>query len=194
MLRYGVAAETLKNTFLVVQEMFLTETARLADVVLPAANLYEKAGTVTNTFGDQQLVNKAGDTAGTRSDFELIVRIATKMGADAKKLVPYGQGGTRRSRTEPRRAVGRSGPPRRVARRQSPGTQAEPTRSLRRARRDRASGSGLRRAADGTDGGQRRAFRICPPQATPFRRAAIWCCRPPIPCLPPAAWAAIAKN
>jgi NADH-quinone oxidoreductase subunit G len=91
-LRYGVAAETLKNTFIVVQEMFLTETAKLADVVLPAANLYEKAGTVTNTFGDQQLVNKAGDLAGTRSDFELIVRIATKMGADAKKLVPYGQG------------------------------------------------------------------------------------------------------
>ena len=91
-LRYGIAPETLKNTFIVVQEMFLTETAQLADVVLPAANLYEKSGTVTNTFGDQQLVNKAGDLAGTRSDFEMIVRIATKMGADAKKLVPYGSG------------------------------------------------------------------------------------------------------
>ena len=35
----------LKNTFVVVQDMFLTETALLADVVLPAANLYEKTGT-----------------------------------------------------------------------------------------------------------------------------------------------------
>ena len=38
--------------------MFLTETAALADVVLPAANLYEKSGTVTNTYGDLQLVEE----------------------------------------------------------------------------------------------------------------------------------------
>jgi NADH-quinone oxidoreductase subunit G len=90
--RYGVEREALTNTFVVVQDMFLTETALAADVVLPAANLYEKAGTVTNTYGDQQLVKKAADLAGVRSDFELIVRIAAKMGADPKKLVPFGQG------------------------------------------------------------------------------------------------------
>ena len=90
--RFGVERETLKNTFLVVQDMFLTETARAANVVLPAANLYEKAGTVTNSYGDQQLVKKAADLAGVRTDFELIVRIAAKMGADPKKLVPFGQG------------------------------------------------------------------------------------------------------
>ncbi len=90
--RYGVDAATLKNTFVVVQDMFLTETALLADVVLPAANLYEKSGTVTNTYGDQQLVKKAGDRAGVRSDFELIVRIADNMGADPKQLVPFGRG------------------------------------------------------------------------------------------------------
>ncbi|HEY6542821.1 MAG TPA: molybdopterin-dependent oxidoreductase, partial [Ktedonobacteraceae bacterium] len=90
--RYGIDPEALKNTFVVVQDMFLTETARLAQVVLPAANLYEKSGTVTNTFGDQQLVNKAGDFAGVRSDFEMIVRIAAKMGADPKALVPFGRG------------------------------------------------------------------------------------------------------
>jgi NADH-quinone oxidoreductase subunit G len=90
--RYGIDPATLKNTFVVVQDMFLTETALLADVVLPTSNLYEKAGTVTNTYGDQQLVKKAGDRAGVRSDFELIVRLADSMGADPKKLGPFGRG------------------------------------------------------------------------------------------------------
>jgi NADH-quinone oxidoreductase subunit G len=90
--KYGVEAAALKSTFVVVQEMFLTETAALADVVLPAANLYEKAGSVTNSYGDLQQVKKAGDRAGVRSDFEMIVRIADKMGADVRKLVPFGQG------------------------------------------------------------------------------------------------------
>jgi NADH-quinone oxidoreductase subunit G len=93
--RYGVDASALKNVFLVVQDMFLTETAKLADVVFPAANLYEKAGTVTNTYGDIQLVKKAADRAGVRSDFELIVRLADHMGADVKKLVPFGKGSVR---------------------------------------------------------------------------------------------------
>ena len=90
--RYGVDPSALKNTFLIVQDMFLTETAQLADVVFPAANLYEKAGTVTNTYGDIQLVKKAADKAGVRTDFELIVRLADRMGADPKKLVPFGRG------------------------------------------------------------------------------------------------------
>jgi NADH-quinone oxidoreductase subunit G len=90
--RYGVDASTLKNTFLVVQDQFLTETAALADVVFPAANLYEKTGTVTNTYGDLQLVKKAADKSGVRTDFELIVRLADKLGADPKKLVPFGKG------------------------------------------------------------------------------------------------------
>ncbi len=90
--RYGIDPATLKETFIVVQDMFLTETALLADVVLPTSNLYEKAGTVTNTYGDQQLVKKAGDRAGVRSDFELMVRLADCMGADPKKLVPFGRG------------------------------------------------------------------------------------------------------
>jgi NADH-quinone oxidoreductase subunit G len=90
--RYGVDPASLKNTFLVVQDMFLTETAVLADVVFPAANLYEKSGTVTNTYGDIQLIKKAADKAGVRSDFELIVRLADRMGADPKKLVPFGRG------------------------------------------------------------------------------------------------------
>ncbi len=90
--RYSLDPAVLKNTFLVVQEMFLTETAALADVILPAANLYEKSGSITNSYGDLQLVNKAGDRAGVRSDFEMIVRIADKMGANMKALVPFGKG------------------------------------------------------------------------------------------------------
>jgi NADH-quinone oxidoreductase subunit G len=75
-----------------VQEMFLTETASVADVILPAANLYEKSGSVTNSYGDLQQVNKAGDRAGVRTDFEMIVRIADKMGANVRALVPFGKG------------------------------------------------------------------------------------------------------
>jgi NADH-quinone oxidoreductase subunit G len=90
--RYEVDPADLKNTFVVVQDMFLTETAALADVILPAANLYEKSGSVTNSYGDLQLVNKAGDRAGVRTDFEMIVRIADKMGANMRQLVPFGKG------------------------------------------------------------------------------------------------------
>jgi NADH-quinone oxidoreductase subunit G len=91
-LRYGIDSAALKDTFVVVQEMFMTETAVIADVVLPAANLYEKAGSVTNHYGDLQQVNKAGDRAGVRSDFEMIVRVADKMGAHIPTLVPFGKG------------------------------------------------------------------------------------------------------
>ncbi len=91
-LRYGIDPAALKGTFLVVQEMFLTETAVLADVVLPAANLYEKAGSVTNHYGDLQLVTKAADRAGVRSDFEIIVRVADKMDAHIPTLIPFGTG------------------------------------------------------------------------------------------------------
>jgi NADH-quinone oxidoreductase subunit G len=88
---FGVDAAALKNSFVVVQDIFLTKTAELADVVLPAASLYEKTGTVTNTFGDVQLVKKAADLAGVKPDFEIIVRIAGAMSADVKKLVPFGK-------------------------------------------------------------------------------------------------------
>ncbi len=90
--RYGIDPATLKSTFVIVQDLFLTETAAIADVVFPAANLYEKSGSVTNSYGDLQLVSKAADRAGTRSDFELIVRLAGHMGHDLKTLVPFGKG------------------------------------------------------------------------------------------------------
>jgi len=92
--RFGIDPFAFSRSFVVVQDMFLTETATIADVVLPAANAYEKSGTFTNTCGDLQIVKKAGEVTGTKSDFEMIVRIADAMGFDVRKLVPFG-GGTR---------------------------------------------------------------------------------------------------
>ena len=88
----GVDPFVLSKSFVVVQDMFLTETATIADVVLPAANAYEKTGTYTNTCGDLQLVKKAGEVSNTKPDFEMIVRIADAMGSDVSGLVPFRSG------------------------------------------------------------------------------------------------------
>jgi NADH-quinone oxidoreductase subunit G len=93
--RYNLDPFLLSKSFVVVQDMFLTETAAVADVVLPVSNAYEKAGTYTNTAGDLQMIKKAGDFAGTRSDFECIVRLAQTMGYDVQKLVSFMGSGVR---------------------------------------------------------------------------------------------------
>jgi NADH-quinone oxidoreductase subunit G len=90
--RLNIDPFAFSKSFVVVQDMFLTETAVMADVVLPAANAYEKSGTFTNTCGDLQLVKKAGEVTGTKADFEIIVRIADAMAFDVRKLVPFGGG------------------------------------------------------------------------------------------------------
>jgi NADH-quinone oxidoreductase subunit G len=90
--RLAIDPFILSKSFVVVQDMFLTETANIADVVLPAANAYEKSGTFTNTCGDLQLVKKAGEISSVKPDFEMIVRIADAMGFDVQKLVPFGSG------------------------------------------------------------------------------------------------------
>jgi NADH-quinone oxidoreductase subunit G len=90
--RLNIDPFAFSKSFVVVQDMFLTETAVMADVVLPAANAYEKSGTFTNTCGDLQLVKKAGEVTGTKADFEMIVRIADAMGFEVRKLVPFGGG------------------------------------------------------------------------------------------------------
>ncbi len=59
--------------FLVVQDIFLTETAQLADVVLPAASFAEKEGTFTNTERRVQRVRKAVEPPGqARPDWEIV--------------------------------------------------------------------------------------------------------------------------
>jgi formate dehydrogenase alpha subunit len=67
--------------FLVVQDMFLTETAKLANVVLPAASFAEKEGTFTNFEGRVNRVRKAIEPIGeSLPDWEIVVRLADKMG------------------------------------------------------------------------------------------------------------------
>ena len=65
-----------------VQDLFLTETAQMADVVLPAASFAEKDGTFTNTERRIQRVRKAVEPVGnSRPDWMIICDIATNMGA-----------------------------------------------------------------------------------------------------------------
>ena len=67
--------------FLVVQDLFLTETAQQAHVVLPAASAYEKEGTVTNTAGQIQKLHRAGERMGPRTDFDLLRFVSHKLAA-----------------------------------------------------------------------------------------------------------------
>lgn len=66
---------------LVVQELFMTETAKLATVILPAASFLEKSGTFTNGERRIQKVNKVVEPLeGTKSDGQIIVDIMNRMG------------------------------------------------------------------------------------------------------------------
>ncbi len=70
-----------KLEFLVVQDIFMTETAKLAQVVLPAASSAEKTGTFTNLERRLQQLNKAEEPVGeSRPDWEIIQDVAKRMG------------------------------------------------------------------------------------------------------------------
>jgi len=67
--------------FLVVQDIFLTETAKLAEVVLPSACFAEKDGTFTNTERRVQLLKKAVEPPGeAKQDWEIIQELANRLG------------------------------------------------------------------------------------------------------------------
>ena len=67
--------------FVVVQDIFMTETAQLADVVLPATSFAEKNGTFTNTERRVQLVNAAMKPIGdTRLDYDILIDIMKGLG------------------------------------------------------------------------------------------------------------------
>jgi formate dehydrogenase major subunit len=74
--------EALKNLdIFVVQDIFLTETAELADVVLPSACFAEKDGTFSNTERRVQRIRKAVDAPGeAKADWEIISELAAKLG------------------------------------------------------------------------------------------------------------------
>ena len=87
------AREALERLeLLVCQELFLTETAKLAHVVLPACSYAEKDGSFTNTEGYVQKVRQAIDPVGdSRPDWEILSGLATLMGypleyADAQEI------------------------------------------------------------------------------------------------------------
>jgi formate dehydrogenase alpha subunit len=89
----GVKEALGKLDLLVCQELFLTETAALAHVVLPAASAMEKAGTFTNTEGHVQVVRPAIDPVGdSRPDWEILSALSVFLGApleygDAKEIL-----------------------------------------------------------------------------------------------------------
>lgn len=74
---------SLENlSLLVVQDIFLTETAELADIVLPAACWAEKEGTYTNTTRTVQRVRKAVEAPGEAlTDWKIITNLARRLGA-----------------------------------------------------------------------------------------------------------------
>jgi len=90
----AMTAEALKKLdFLVVQELFLTETAKLADVVLPACSYAEKTGTFTNSEGFVQKVRPGIESVGdSRPDWEILSALSVMMGypleyGDAKDIL-----------------------------------------------------------------------------------------------------------
>lgn len=76
-----IGRQLKKLDFLVVQDIFLTETAEVADVVLPAACWAEKDGTFTNAERRVQRIRKAVEPPGeARADWEIITLLAKKLG------------------------------------------------------------------------------------------------------------------
>ena len=76
-----VEAALKKLDFLVVQDIFLTETAQLAHVVLPSVTFAEKDGTFTNTERRVQRIREAIDPiAEARPDWQIICQLASRMG------------------------------------------------------------------------------------------------------------------
>ena len=83
-------ARALSSTdLLIVQELFMTKTAELADVVLPGASFLEKSGTFTNGERRVQRVNQVVEPLeGTKPDGQIVVDMMNKMGMDQPDYDP----------------------------------------------------------------------------------------------------------
>ena len=77
------------EVFLIVQDLYLTETARYADVVLPAAGWGEKTGTFTNVDRTVHLSEQAVQPPGeARSDLDIFLDYAHRMGFRGQRRPP----------------------------------------------------------------------------------------------------------
>ena len=82
----ALAKQALESAFVVVQELFLTETAQHADVVLPAASFAEKDGTFVNIEGREQKIKQALQPRGDcRPDWRILADLMGRLGTP----VPY---------------------------------------------------------------------------------------------------------
>jgi len=89
---YAVDVGAFQNTYVIVEDLFLTPTAARADLVIPSSSPYEKSGTFTNTCGDLQVIRKAADCMGPRSDLEIVLQLAERLGADVAAYRGNGPG------------------------------------------------------------------------------------------------------
>ena len=71
-----------RNAFVIVQDLFMTETASRADILFPAASAYEKHGTVTNVCGEVQRLKGGVQVMGTKPDLEILGLLSKEMGAN----------------------------------------------------------------------------------------------------------------
>ncbi len=77
----AVAEALAKVPFVVVSELFMTQTAQSATLVLPAKGAFEKSGTTINLAGDLLPINQSLDAPeGTLSDFEMLIGLAQQLG------------------------------------------------------------------------------------------------------------------
>lgn len=78
----AVRAALAKTPFVVVSDLFMTQTAQFATLVLPAKGVFEKSGTTTNLEGELLPVNAAVDLAvpqGALSDLEMLIALAERL-------------------------------------------------------------------------------------------------------------------
>ena len=89
-------AAGLARRFVIVQDLFMTETAQRADILFPAASAYEKHGTVTNVCGEVQRLKGGVQVMGTKPDLEILGLLVERDGRESRHVV-RGQGSGRDS-------------------------------------------------------------------------------------------------
>jgi NADH-quinone oxidoreductase subunit G len=70
------------GAFVIVQDLFMTETASRADILFPAASAYEKHGTVTNVCGEVQKLKGGVQVMGAKPDLEIFGLLSKEMGVN----------------------------------------------------------------------------------------------------------------